>query len=221
MKFITNADLIIADPPYGKNYQSNHRLRKFKTIHGDSKYSTEWLPIATKLIDRGSIYLFCDENSISTARALLHSNKWSNNRMLVWDKQNNAGGDLKNYGLRTEYILYGTKMFSPKLNGSRDGNLISIPRVRPQALLHPNEKPYLLTSYLVMKSTNPDEIVLDPFMGSGIIALSSRDLGRRYIGIEIEENFCEIAARRLAQEMLPFGSNKRLNSTAEKRGELA
>ncbi len=195
-------DLVLTDPPYGVSYQSNHRDDKFEIIYGDVDYPTAWLGAATNLVDRGTIYLFCNEASLDKAKSLLHNHKWSSNRLLIWDKQNSSGGNLENYGLRTEFILYGTKMFAPKLNGSRDGNLISIPRVRPQDLQHPNEKPYLLMAYLVMKSTNPQEVVLDPFLGSGVTTLAARDLGRKCIGIEIEEKYCEVAAKRLSQSVM-------------------
>jgi site-specific DNA-methyltransferase (adenine-specific) len=204
LPYLPEVDLVIADPPYGIDYQSNHRTMKFDKIHGDSAFPTEWMDSTTKLVDRGSMYLFCNEASLADAKAALHSYKWSSNRLLIWDKQNSSGGDLENYGLRTEFILYGTKMFAPKLNGSRDGNLISIPRVRPQDLKHPNEKPYLLMAYLIMKSTNPMEVVLDPFMGSGVSLLAARDLGRKAIGIEIEERYCEVAARYFQQGVLAF-----------------
>lgn len=201
---LCNVDLLLTDPPYGIEYQSNHRQVKFDKICGDHSYPTEWLRPATAAVERGTLYMFCNEASLNEARMLMDSHKWSTNRLLIWDKQNCSGGDLSNYGLRTEFILYGTKMFSPPLKGSRDSNLISIPRVRPQDLRHPNEKPYLLMSYLIMKSTNPQELVLDPFMGSGSSVHAARDLGRKAIGIEIEEKYCETAANRLRQEVLQF-----------------
>jgi len=201
---LPRADCIVTDPPYGVEYQSNHRQIKFEVIEGDDEYPDDWLYFASKLVERGSIYVFCNEESLDACRGVLNKHGWSSNRLLIWDKQSTSGGDLQNYGLRTEFIVYGTQMFRPKLNGSRDGNLISIPRVRPQDLKHPNEKPHLLMSYLVMKSTNPLEVVLDPFMGSGTTLRAAKDLGRKAIGIEIEERYCEIAANRLRQEVLNF-----------------
>jgi site-specific DNA-methyltransferase (adenine-specific) len=69
---------------------------------------------------------------------------------------------------------------------------------------HPCPKPLPLMTELVGLFTDPGEIILDPFMGSGTTLRAAKDLGRRAIGIEINEKYCEIAAKRLEQEVLPL-----------------
>ncbi len=72
--------------------------------------------------------------------------------------------------------------------------------------LHPTQKPILLFSYLVLSFSAAGDTVLDPFMGSGTTLVAAKQLGRRAIGIEIEEKYCEIAVKRLAQGVLSFES---------------
>lgn len=69
---------------------------------------------------------------------------------------------------------------------------------------HPTQKPVGLLMWLILTYSNPGECILDPFMGSGSTLVSAKNTGRHAIGIEQEERYCEIAVRRLAQEVLPF-----------------
>ncbi len=70
---------------------------------------------------------------------------------------------------------------------------------------HPCPKPMKIVSWLVSKASAIQDIILDPFMGSGTTLRAAKDLGRKAIGIEIEEKYCEIAAKRLQQEVFNFG----------------
>ncbi len=71
--------------------------------------------------------------------------------------------------------------------------------------LHPTTKPLSLMKELVRLFSNENDRILDPFCGSGTTLVAAKDLNRRAIGIEIEEKYCEIAAKRLSQEVLNFG----------------
>jgi DNA modification methylase len=69
---------------------------------------------------------------------------------------------------------------------------------------HPTPKPSQLLNTLVRQFTDPGETILDPFMGSGTTLIAAKRLGRKAIGIELNEKYCEIAAKRLAQGALPL-----------------
>jgi site-specific DNA-methyltransferase (adenine-specific) len=74
----------------------------------------------------------------------------------------------------------------------------------PQNGFHPTEKPVGLFQYLTSTYSNPAEAILDPFMGSGTTLVAAKHLGRKAIGIEIEEKYCQIAVKRLGQGVLPL-----------------
>ncbi len=79
-------------------------------------------------------------------------------------------------------------------------NIIS--ESKPRNSEHPNEKPLELVKGFIQRHTIQGQIVIDPFMGSGTTLRAAKDLGRKAIGIELEEKYCEIAAKRMAQEVL-------------------
>jgi len=70
---------------------------------------------------------------------------------------------------------------------------------------HPTSKPLSMIRSMVERFSDPDELVVDPFMGSGTTLRAAKDLGRKAIGIELDERYCEIAANRMGQEVLDFG----------------
>lgn len=82
---------------------------------------------------------------------------------------------------------------------------IVLDRGRNGARLHTTQKPLELMSALVDQFTDPGETILDPFAGSGTTLVAAKGLGRRAIGVELDERYAEIAARRLAQDVLDFG----------------
>lgn len=183
-------ELILTDPPYGMDYQSVWRIawqRKDK-INGDKCFPT-WIFDFKPLV---AMFLCC---------------RWDNLKELptptsfiVWDKCRHGMGDLEHeFGRQWEGITFypGPQHCFTR----RPVDLIRVPCVPPMDLQHPNEKPPELWNP-ILESHNGD--ILDPFMGSGTTLRAAKDLGRKAIGIEIEERYCEIAARRMAQEVLPL-----------------
>ena len=95
-------------------------------------------------------------------------------------------------------LFYGKRPGGPKSPSSFSSTFLS------EKNGHPCPKPIEWMKWCVRIGSIYNEFILDPFMGSGTTLVAAKELGRKAIGIEIEEKYCEIAARRLAQEMLPF-----------------
>ena len=72
--------------------------------------------------------------------------------------------------------------------------------------VHPTQKPVALMAWVIGKWCGEAETILDPYMGSGPVMRAAKDLGRKAIGIELEERYCEIAAERCSQEVLDLGA---------------
>jgi site-specific DNA-methyltransferase (adenine-specific) len=79
----------------------------------------------------------------------------------------------------------------------------------PKGNGHPCPKPIDWALWLIERATKPGGVVVDPFMGSGTTIRAAKDTGRRSIGIEIEERYCEVAAKRMAQEVFDFGNGSK------------
>ena len=83
-------------------------------------------------------------------------------------------------------------------------NIIEISNANKLNRVHPTQKPVALMEYLIQTYSKPDDLILDPFLGSGTTAVACKKLNRRFIGIEISPEYCKIAEQRLKQGVLIF-----------------
>jgi DNA modification methylase len=122
---------------------------------------------------------------------------------LVWDKQMIGMGGVGAWRPSDEEI-YLLCWPNPKNEGGSKGSVIRADGLRGSTRPdHPSPKPVGLMEVLL--ADVPPGVVADPFAGSGSTLVAAKQLGRRTIGIELEERYCEIAARRLDQGVLDFG----------------
>ena len=183
-------DLVLADPPYGINFVSNHRKEKYNPIVGDKSFPL-WIFDEFNRICRGGVYIFCRWDNLS----LFPKPK----SVLAWVKNNWSMGDLQHeHGRQWEAICFYAKenhkfikRIPDVVYANRTGNN-----------LHPTEKPVSLMKQLIQ--CNVGDLVLDPFMGSGTTGVACKELGRNFIGIEIDPKYFKIAQQRIknTQEMM-------------------
>jgi len=197
-----SVDVVVTDPPYGARRPSCHRLahERFDEIVGNDSIDGQWAMWAYPLVTPGgACYSFCTWDTLQGWRDELSKAGWRVRSCIVWDKVVHGQGDMKTcWGPQHELILFAAKG-RHELVGCRPKDVLRYQRVDPVNLMHPYEKPVGLIEAVLATSTGT---VLDPFMGSGTTLRAAKDAGRRAIGIELEEKYCEIAANRLRQEVL-------------------
>ena len=185
--------LVLTDPPYGIAHPTNYRARgrgqlaachDYPPVHADAR-SFDPAPLLALGLPTalwGANY-FADR--------LPASGGW-----LVWDKERPDSLDQATCELAWTNYVHGVRRFRYLWNG--------MIRAGDEVLVHPTQKPVALMRWVLSLPWTPRGTVLDPYMGAGPVMLAAKDFGRRAIGIEIEERYCEIAARRLSQEVLPL-----------------
>jgi len=191
-------DLVLTDPPYGVQLRNNGRVNNRRSqrhfdIVGDhsqelGQYVIDWAA-------NQEIAVIAFANPMMAWEG--HWRQW-----LVWNKGPavGGGGDRGKCWKQTWELIQVAR--TPELQGNRDSAVLNFYATPQLSAEHVAAKPLALIRYLLAKVNA--RLVLDPFMGSGTTLRAAKDSGVRAIGIEIEERYCEIAARRMAQQVLPI-----------------
>ena len=216
-------DLILTDPPYLMNYKTNHRKDKnhkfCKEIANDGNKSKQLIEEVIKLTysklkDNSHFYCFC--NDVAVDFFITEIKKYFNiKNILIWVKNNWTAGDLNgSYGRKHEFIIFASKG-RKELNGKRDHSILEFDRVSGKNLVHQNQKPIDLLEFLIKKSSNENDVVLDPFMGSASTGIACINLKRDFIGFELDEAYFNIAKQRIDKHLATFEYKKSIESLNE------
>ncbi len=187
-------DLVITDPPYES--LEKHRAKGTTTRLKHSKASSnDWFPIFPNarfpalfrevfrvLRADTHFYMFCDQETMFVAKPL------------VWDKGRLGMG--YHYRCRYELVLFFEK-------GKRRLNDLGVPDVISSARIvngYPTEKPLAVSEVFVRQSSQPGDLVIDPFMGSGSVGVAALRNGRRFAGCDVTEAAVKLTRERLAKE---------------------
>ena len=205
---LPKVDLVLTDPPYGADV-------KYGDAYDDNrdKYWEWFLPALKELTTKFPTVIFTHRNS---ALGKIQGQDWVG----VWDKGKGGvgGARIGNSPIVPQWepiFMFGIHRYGTDSNGFPDviklrpniGNAkvggIGREKWKTGSIdYHPCPKPLSLYIKLIEIFGQKTDYILDPFMGSGTTLRAAKDLGRKAIGIEIEEKYCEIAAKRMAQEVL-------------------
>lgn len=192
--------LLLTDPPYGVSERTDRASKgrgnlaacnDFPPVLGDDKpFDPSHLLAYKPAVIFGANH-FCDR--------LPPSPSW-----IVWDKLDGLRTDKRMIGFddNADCEIAWSNVGGPARLVAHQWKGMIRASERTEHRVHPTQKPVVLFRRLIAALALPSGVVLDPYLGSGTTLRATKDLGRRAIGIEIEERYCEIAAKRMAQEVL-------------------
>jgi DNA modification methylase len=217
LPLLSSVDHVITDPPYAPRAMKNARSAETIKQRRDGKlydfgYAAltdelrqETARLAAALVRRWALF-WCDLESFHVWRADAEAAGLRYIRGGIWTREHGApqfSGDRPAHGVEACVIAHHATTRLRWNGGGRPAAWVGpIVNAAELSRIHKSPKPEWLMLRLVSDFTDETETVLDPFIGSGTTLVAAKRLGRKAIGIEIEERYCEIAAKRLAQGAL-------------------
>ena len=195
-------DLILTDPPYLMNYQSNRRKKENrfdKIINDKNNYILiqQYLNKCYQIMkDNTAIYCFCSWHHIDFFKQEFEK-YFKLKNIIIWNKNNHGTGDLKgSYAPKYEFILFGHKGRT-LLREKRIPDVIDCAKIPSKKLTHPTEKPQELLEIFIKQSSDINNIIFDGFMGTGSCGVACVNTDRKFIGIELDEKYFNISVNRI------------------------
>lgn len=223
---VPHVDLVLTDPPYEseahllqRRVKRGNRMDETRGANGlrvcDEPLPFDPIDEETRALVSREIaqvakrwaLLFCQIEAAPKWRAQMEAHGMQYRRTCVWIKPDGMpqySGDRPGMGYEALLAMHAEGK-STWNGGGRHGVFIHQKAEGTGPNLHPTQKPEKLIRELIVLFSNEGDLILDPFMGSGTTLVAAKNLGRKAIGIEIEEKYCEIAAKRLSQGVFNFG----------------
>lgn len=217
-------DLIVADPPYlhVKGGMKSKRFNVGRVWSADSRMVTEmsdfdkkeifkFLDASLRVLKKANLYSFCSKlqlihyfEYISEYNAGAPKSRALKYDLLIWDKLDNRMMSSKFHASDIEYVV---RIYEPGVSLNKvwdeDGkksdsdHYMKLQSFKKPIGEHTTQKPVELIKRLVRISSRENDLVLDPFMGSGTTGVACKDLGRNFIGMELDEEYFKIAKDRI------------------------
>jgi site-specific DNA-methyltransferase (adenine-specific) len=198
----TKCDVLVTDPPYGINIE-----QRFGSWYGLYERERQKSVIAndkTTVVRDEALKLWQDKPAIVFGSWKMPRPLDTRHR-LIWHKQGQAPGPTNSPFMSQDEEIYilgkGFISTSPPMRSvitTKENRSIQVAKIG-----HPTPKPVGLMELLLARC--PDGTIADPFAGSGATLLAARNLGRKVIGVEMEEKYCELIANRLSQQTFDLG----------------
>ncbi len=205
MNEIEQVDLIIADPPYNFTTASagSGKINPWADICNSSLWFSTWQKIALRKLEikQGALWNFCNWRTLATITKSIFDIKHQIESLMIWNKCWIGPGGPR--GLRPSYELVALvchSQFKIANRGIYDIQEFPWSGIKPSG--HPAEKPIDLITYLIKISGG--DIIMDPFLGSGTTAIACEKLNRKWIGIEMSKEYCEMAVDRIKKETAQY-----------------
>jgi DNA modification methylase len=199
------ADLLMTDPPYNVDYEG--KTKEKLTIQNDSKNDDDFLQFLTDAFNNcainlklgASFYIFHSDWYGLEFRQSIKKSELELKQNLIWAKNSMVMG-RQDYQWQHEPCLYGWKKGSSHSWYSDRKQTTIIKYDRPtQSKLHPTMKPVGLIEYLIKNSSKQEDVVLDPFLGSGTTLIACEKLDRICYGVELDPKYCDVIVKRWEQ----------------------
>lgn len=194
-----SVDMVLTDPPYGKNYQSSwSKEKRFDVLQGDGKPFIWFLYDAFRVLkDNSSLICFSDWQNSQTFKVAIEAAGFQIKSHVIWSRLHHGMGDLKSsFGPMHDVAWFAVKG-KFKFPDKRPKDVISHKREGAHEINHPTQKPVPLCEDLIECCSKESDTILDPFMGSGSTGVACKNLNRKFIGIETEPKYFEIAKERI------------------------
>lgn len=197
-------DLIVTDPPYLINYETNRRKNKHHDFcspilnDNNCEFIHNYINECYRILKKDkAMYMFCNCDNVDYFKQEIQKKDFKIKNIIIWKKNNWTAGDLKaQFGKQYEMIFLANKGRC-EFNGKRLTDVWEFNRVCGKKQFHQNQKPVELLEQCIIKHSNENDIVFDGCMGSGSVGIACKNTNRNFIGIELDEKYFNIAKERI------------------------
>lgn len=192
-------DLVLTDIPYGEVNRKDNGLRKLDKENADI-LTFDLINFLEQLYDKtkSTIIIFCGKEQVSIIHSFFNNKQKKGKgtvRQLIWEKSNPSPMNGQHIYLSGVENAIWFKKRGGTFNAHCKNTVFKYPIGRSK--LHPTEKNHLLLQELILDNSNENDLILDPCMGSGSTGVVALQNNRNFLGIELNQNYFEIAKNRL------------------------